>query len=525
MKLPKIIIFPFIFFFFFLPFKTVKAQSVTATPIPTPNCTMPNPNEYYTLFQPSIKSVLDNEWCMRRNETTQQGGTVNVANQRTNNADILLTMVNITTQIIPFEKYAMPPLADGPSQPKAKTTALEYLAGAMETIYQNPPASGIAYTKYVLANAGLLAKPAYAQGIGFAGFSPLLPLWTTMRNIAYTVIVIIMVIIGFMVIFRMKIDPKTVISVQMALPKIVVSLILITFSYAIVGFMIDLMYLIMTIAISVFLNGAGYNAKEISTSQTNLITGTIFDLAGFILKGGAQSAWDIATSTPGLVGGVVSNAVGIILAFVLHVGVLGLIAIPAIIGAIIALGLLFTFIRLILLLLNSYIQLIIAVILGPLQLLTEAIPGKSAFGEWIRNIIANLVVFPATIMVILLSIYISDITTNPSINNISDIVTRQSFWMPPLLGFSGSANYDFNFFNGLLSLTILFIAPNLVASVKKMFKPKAGLPLSTGTIIAPITGSLQTTMGAASNFYYMMNIKQMVGGLFGGKGGQHPKTP
>src|SRR3990172_12628792 len=62
----------------------------------------------------------------------------------------------------------------------------------------------------------------------------------------------VMIVIGFLIMFRRQIDPHTVISIQNALPRIVLTLILITFSYAIVGLLIDLMYVILLLAYSLF---------------------------------------------------------------------------------------------------------------------------------------------------------------------------------------------------------------------------------------------------------------------------------
>src|SRR5258708_14361646 len=45
-----------------------------------------------------------------------------------------------------------------------------------------------------------------------------------------------------MIMFRVKISPQVVVSVQSALPKIAIALVLVTFSYAIAGFLIDIMY-------------------------------------------------------------------------------------------------------------------------------------------------------------------------------------------------------------------------------------------------------------------------------------------
>ena len=59
------------------------------------------------------------------------------------------------------------------------------------------------------------------------------------RNFAYVLITLLFIIMGLMIMFRVKIDPRTVVSFQSALPKIIMALILVTFSYAIVGLLID----------------------------------------------------------------------------------------------------------------------------------------------------------------------------------------------------------------------------------------------------------------------------------------------
>jgi len=499
-SLPKIAVFFLVFAFFFLTVENVQAQTLTPIPTPTLDCSIPSPENYYQIFNPSLSKWLDNQRCTREADIKDKNIHIQVDRQVSGN--LVANMNYLTLNLVPI----------APDLQASENTALGTIAKAMDALYDHPPASGIAYTRDVLANAGLLAKPAYAQGIGFAGLAPLLPIWTVMRNIAYAVIVLVMVIIGFMVIFRMKIDPKTVISVQMALPKIVVALILITFSYAIVGFMIDLMYLVMAIAINVFLNGTGiYDPATIADYQGGLMTGGVFHMGNWIFSSGFTGAgtfiWSVAAGGP--IAGGTALITGLLAFLSGPLGFLGIIGVPALIALIITLGLLFTFIRLVLLLFNSYLQLLIAVILGPLQLLTEAIPGKSAFGDWIRNIISNLVVFPATALVILLATYLANLPK------------EQNFWMPPFIGIVGTSTYETNAFNGFLSLVLIFIAPNLVASVKKLFKPKPALPVSMGTVMAPLTGSTQTVMGAASQFYYMAQLRQMIaGGLFGGGGGK-----
>src|SRR3990167_1360917 len=172
---------------------------------------------------------------------------------------------------------------------EVRATAMDTVTNLIATIYEHPPASGLAYTRYVLANAGL-AKPAFAQGIGFAGLSPLLPLWNISRNIAYSALIIVMIIIGFMIIFRMKIDPKTVITLQAAIPKIVVTILLITLSYPIVGFMVDLMYLVMALIISLLAQGIG-QGNRVAEFQSYYLNANGWDLFWTIFSAGWRT-WD-----------------------------------------------------------------------------------------------------------------------------------------------------------------------------------------------------------------------------------------
>lgn len=398
----------------------------------------------------------------------------------------------------------------------AKSTALGTVAYAIGTIYAHPPASGIYYAYDVLQNSGFITKPVYAEGpgLGFAGLSPLLPIWKVTRNIAYAAIILVMVIIGFMVIFRAKIDPKTVISVQAAIPKIIFSIILITLSYPIAGFMVDLMYLTMGIVISLLAGGFDQSSR-VAEFQTYFMTADFGDLFKTVFSGGFSTLDDffIRNNFTGfMVGNAGVYAVSSILASQGWALLIGGGAIGALFILILFLGLLFTFIRIFLLLLNSYIQLLIAVVLAPLHLLFEAIPGRSAFSEWILNIMANLVVFPTTVAVLMFAEYITQLNTS-----------TKNLFAPPFIGFpiGTTGVLGFGAFPAFLGLGILFLAPTLIATVKKQFHPKPFLPITAGTAFAPLTGGVQTAMGAANQFYYAQMAMQSVGGLFGGKDKKH----
>ena len=488
-------------FFYFLFFFFLSSVIYHLSSIPT---LAQAPGDIFS--NQTIQQKIEQEKTAR--ETENGTKEVQIYSTRVNNQFLGDTVYNLSNSILCLDGEQT--CSNSQSQSEGKPlSALGTVTQLMDKMYQYPPASGFAYIHNLLTNAGLLVKPVHAQGIGFAGLSPFLSLWQASRNIAYAVLIIIMVAIGFMIIFRMKIDPKTVISVQAALPKIILTLLLITFSYAIVGFLIDLMYLVMAIMISALATGFGCPgttcSKTAADFQTYFMTADIGDLFKTVFSAGFSTFDDFIRSTAAI-NIIGSGAIGAILAALAGAGGWwGLGGITGIFVLILLLGLLFTFIRLLMLLLNSYIQLLIAVILGPLQLLFEAIPGKSAFSGWILNIIANLSVFPATVAILMFGEYLTQLKSNTAP------------FAPPLVGIPFTSSSGMSGFTAFLGLGVVFLAPTLVAQIKKAFHPKPAIPMTAGTAFAPLTGAMQTGMGAASQFYYLQQMP-WIGQLLGGPG-------
>ena len=173
-------------------------------------------------------------------------------------------------------------------------------AGLFMYPLMNPPSSGVQYIGDSLKNAGFIPKTYAAEGIGFASIRPLMGIWKQFRNVAYLFLVLLLISIGFMIMFRMKINPQTVISIENALPKIITSMILIAFSFPIAGFLIDLMYII--IAIMILTIG---NIPELNLIPDQLI-GKYYmagpsDIPGMISSvnaSGAMNIWDIFFTIP-----------------------------------------------------------------------------------------------------------------------------------------------------------------------------------------------------------------------------------
>lgn len=384
-------------------------------------------------------------------------------------------------------------------------SAVGQIASAVDAMYKNKPADfglWLADTGKIL---GFLPNTAYAQGlgVGFTGLTPLLPLWKSFRNIAYLLMAIVMIVIGFMVMFRKKIDPKTVVTAQNAIPRVIIALILITFSYAIVGIMIDFMYLALFFFIALF-KSAGLqdptnwfvnNVYQIDTAQklygegnllANMVNVDVHPLRLFGLPTDGNMDWAI-----GPIGAIIAllgfgsmGATGVVGAGIGLVGVAGL-AMP-LLHFIIAIAILFLFIRLLAFFLASYIQIIISLLLGPLQFLAEAFPGSNAFSSWFKNLVANLAVFPVGGAMFMLSALFAQFAAAD---------TAQGIWKPPFTVLGGN-NIAVS---SLLSLGILFAIPSVAGSIKEALKAKPVMPMMD---FGGAGGATQWL----SSFYYLKGL-------------------
>lgn len=430
-----------------------------------------------------------------------------------------------------------------------KNSLIGKVSNILVSPYTHPPASGVMWAYNGLQSAGFVPQTYAAEGFGFAVIRPYANLWKIFRDIAYMFLVLVIVALGFMIMFRMKLNPQTVISVENALPRIVIALILITFSFAIAGFMIDLMYVSIVLIVSILSNGSTYfNATEFQNEFIGANTGKLFKdvtlQTDFIKFGGAGGIieslggallglfpwqltvvlrlivgaltlfvlvnpldvgflkhisdafdnWHIegtaagfggAFSPGGFLGAIFGTAVNVFIFSI--VIILGMYIIFPILLWVILVG---TFImicfRIFALLFMSYIKLLLNIILSPFLLMFEAIPGKSPFTSWIKNIFGYLMAFPITIAVFLVG-YI--------IVNSSLPAGYSEMHLPYLWGINSNA------FKILIATGLIFLIPDLVKTAKEALGIKE-LPINLG--IGTYFGGVGTvaggTMGIMSQF-------------------------
>jgi hypothetical protein len=316
-----------------------------------------------------------------------------------------------------------------------------------------------------------------------------------------------MIVIGFLIMFRKKIDPKTVITVQNALPNIVVTLLLITFSYAIVGVLIDFMYLLIMLSVSI-LQPISNGAIDANTAKTFVSANFLTLIQQFGL--GGINAWnDIAAMLgPWLSGITVVGpfAVGV-LGFLILGPSLVAAAAPLLLIVLIVLAFVIAIVRLLFLLGSAYIQIILSLLVSPFQILLGVFPGSHAFENWIKNLIANLAVYPITAVMLL----------------IGNILVKTDYgttklWGPPFLQPQGSG-YLGGGMGGIIGLGILFAIPSVAGSIKEALKAKPMVAAGPGAVVGP----LGSAGGQILNYAYQISMIKNL--LPKGKGqGQPPES-
>src|SRR3990170_1913548 len=84
-------------------------------------------------------------------------------------------------------------------------------------VFESRPLSGITYVK---DKFNLVGEVYAQQGFGFSRLEFIQPLWQAARDISFFFLVLATVIMAFMIMFRVKLSPQTVISIQSAIPNV-----------------------------------------------------------------------------------------------------------------------------------------------------------------------------------------------------------------------------------------------------------------------------------------------------------------
>src|SRR5581483_6764082 len=300
--------------------------------------------------------------------------------------------------------------------------------------------------------------------------------------------IILFLIIGFAIMFRIHIDPRTVMTVENQIPKIIVGIILVTFSFAIVGLLIDFMWILTFLSIEVFKTIPGVNlgdsfnqvqGRNVLEVANNIMgagrfgglvgvagtsSGAISSIIASIFQGpgasvivgmilGAAGAVGGTLLVPGigtLIGGIVGTTLG---------GLTGSSALGFVGGLIaflvIVIALLFALFRLWFTLIKAYVMILIVAVFSPFWVLAGILPGSRLnFTNLLRELGSNLVTFPATIIMFLLGKTFLDIFAGSA---------NGAPFVPPLIGNPG----DYRAIGSIVGLGIILLTPDINKIMRK----------------------------------------------------------
>ncbi len=364
-----------------------------------------------------------------------------------------------------------------------------------QTLFEDRPLSGITYVKNTLRHLDIVPS-AHAQqaGFGFSALDPILTMWQQMRNVAYSLLILATLILAFMVMFRVKISPQLVITAQSAIPKLITGVILVTFSYAIAGFLIDLMYVVIGLVSLSF----GWPFSHLTTFPLILS----FPLyAIFFLV----TALVVTVTTMGAL--FTTLAVGIA-GFLLPLTAL----IMFLVVLVVAVLLIIHFFRTLFMLLRAFANIILLTIFAPLQIMAGTVVESLGFNAWLRSFISNLSVFVVAGILLNLSIwflgramfsslraFVDEGNLHTLLNflagtTISDIITQDSAGWPPLLSTGTDQGVAYVFLGA--SFVTFTLIPRTTEIIQGLI---SGRQFAYGTAIGEFTGGPISFIGSVAN--------------------------
>lgn len=332
-------------------------------------------------------------------------------------------------------------------------------------VFTDRPLSTYGYIKGVLSKLSP-ASEVNAQGFGYAALGTgLQTVWRLSRNTTYFLLILAIVVMAFMIMFRTKISPQTVITVQSALPKIVITLVLITFSYAIGGFLIDIMYVVLGILSAILTSGnilSGFTWNDMFQAFTQ--KSSVLLLFYYWLEFGIASIAAAFTFTGYGIGNIISLIIFVIIWIVLII------------------VLLIASFKIWWLLVKTFMSIILKICFSPFFLIGESFGLGGGFKGWAISLLSDLAVYP--IMAVMFFIAVLFLT--PALPNwfldgwqIFDIPSDaigNTVWDPPFTLGTGAVEIMFLF----ASLAVIMLIPKIADIIKSLMQ---GRPFGYGSAI------------------------------------------
>jgi hypothetical protein len=412
-------------------------------------------------------------------------GTDQANNMSLNKTETNSGITNLGIEVCPrcFKGYEK--LVANPNiSPTTKAGLVGLASNNVQALMYNPPYVDVGehlarewVPGYEDSNTGV-----FAGGYNELEQSGIVGIWSRTRNIAYLMFVVVLIVAGFMIMFRSKLGGQTVVTLGNMIPNVIFALILATFSFAIVGIIIDFGALLGNIAIEL-LYGKANDLVTVSTKnpfaimktywgntarirRQDLQVGdpidpeTIMDTVKFVAKLGAGMFGPLgvgitASAITEELYGVKITLLTIIISGIMFVGAL----------------------QVWIALLKAYIGIIISTIIAPIQIALSAIPGqKQMLGNWFKTVLRNVLTFPLVLAMVNLpfALWGEDINY-PGLPEslVANTNSRSEEWL------SAALDLDELIIN-ILKIVMLFMAAQAPKFLESIFPPNTSKAVAEG---------------------------------------------
>lgn len=315
-------------------------------------------------------------------------------NAQTTSMNIVYGFLNGAVQnIVPQALSNYQAVLNNPDIPDyAKRGAIGTINESVYTMYDNY--SGINIPNY-LASEWIpgyeTSNSVYAatDGYSYLQEANIDQLWDRLRLVSYVFFVVILIVAGFMIMFRQKIGGQLAVSVFNVLPNVIISLILVTFSFAIVGLLLNVGVMGVNVVGSIL---------GVTTDQAVAVTHP-FSLFEALLKGKFNDNF-LSPELLGISGaaGIIGTVVGVIMVATATTGGTALLAgtlLVLLLALTIAGVVIYASVRVYITILSAYLMIILNTILAPIYLTVAAFPGQNGMiTDWINKILKAVLTFP-----------------------------------------------------------------------------------------------------------------------------------
>ncbi len=423
--------------------------------------------------------------------------------------------------------------------------------GHMISILYRPVMHTSDYVNYLSSN--FITRKAYAAtpaGKGFQGLNPLLSVWVPFRNLVYLMFVVIMILIGLAIMLRVKLDAKTAVNIQNSLPKLIIGILLVTFSFAIAGLLIDMMYLSTYVVVNVMTTTVdppsattgqnGVPLYGISSPYTlGILNQTPIGFTDQLFHGQGPCDANIANADNcgifGIVGAtsnatsyIINTAIGEIVStngflqvllgifdwdcfskaisawvpFVGHgpsqqdwqncAGTVAQALTVLLVWLVLYFAILSALFRLWWDLIKAYVYVLLYTCMAPFMIAIGVLPGNHmGFGSWLKGMVSHLAIFPVIIFMFLLA--------KTFIDKLA--ISNGNYFVPPLLGnFTSQGNGSTFNVGYLIGFGIILITPSILEQLNSALGHKPGPSLGAfGTGLAAGTALSAGAFGSVGN--------------------------